>query len=379
MQFDLSEETREIQRLVERLTTQFQMPLEQRMLDGEELSVEDFRPGREAAQKQGLWGLRLPADYGGADLSLVNEMAVREEATRCLAPLDFGGRVFLPLLYSNDYVKEKYLSRALSDDLPHAFAQTETGGGSDPGSSVKTKAVLKGDKWVINGHKVWISYVANAKVIYVVALTDAESGRRGGMTILAVDKDNPGLKLGRTMRTLGGFDAHELFFDDCEVDKDAIVGAGEGAGFQAAQDVLCRARFDVGATALGIASRAYDMMVDYAKQRELFGELLSERQAVQSMIVDSYLEIKQFRLLMYQGAEKFDAGHDIRVEASMVKMLGSELSGRVVDRAIQIHGAAGVTLDNPLAIWHGLQRPSRIYEGPSDVHKYRVIARHLLS
>ncbi|HEY1092573.1 MAG TPA: acyl-CoA dehydrogenase family protein, partial [Burkholderiaceae bacterium] len=129
----------------------------------------------------------------------------------------------------------------------------------------------------------------------------------------------------------------------------------------------------------GVAQRAYEMMVEHAKQRVAFGGPLSEKQAVQSKIVDSWIEIQQNRLMLYHCAEKTDSGQDTRMEAGMLKMLCTEMVDQIVDRAIQIHGAAGCTYESPLAHWYDHQRMARIYEGPTDVHKYRVIARALLA
>jgi acyl-CoA dehydrogenase len=162
------------------------------------------------------------------------------------------------------------------------------------------------------------------------------------------------------------------------VDELSMIGM-EGAGFKGAQKALSAARFDVAARALGIAQRAYEMMVDYAKQRVVFEGPLADKQAVQTMIVDSWLDIQQTRLMLYSCAEKDDRGEDTRVEASVMKMQGTEMVGRVLDRAIQVHGAAGCTYESPLAHWYDSQRMARIYEGPTEVHKYRVLARHLLA
>jgi acyl-CoA dehydrogenase len=184
--------------------------------------------------------------------------------------------------------------------------------------------------------------------------------------------------LARAVPMLGGFRTHQLTFEDCQVDPLAMIGL-EGGGFKGAQQALSAARFDVGARALGIAQRAYEMMVEHAKGRVAFGGPLAEKQAVQAMIVDSWIAIQQNRLMLYTCAEKDDRGQDTRVEAGMVKMLCTEMVDQVIDRAIQIHGAAGCTYESPLAHWYDHQRMARIYEGPTEVHKYRVIARHLLS
>lgn len=141
--------------------------------------------------------------------------------------------------------------------------------------------------------------------------------------------------------------------------------------------MLGSARMGVAATALGIATRALGMTVEYARQRQAFGSPHSRKQAAQGFVVDSWMEIHQARPALCNAARRTDEGHDTRVEAALVEVLGTEVVGRVLDRAIQVHGAAGVALDNPLPHWYGAQRNARIYEGPTEVHKYHVIARRL--
>jgi acyl-CoA dehydrogenase len=376
MQF--AEETRALQTLVSKLVAQYQMPLERKLLRGDRVEDDDYLPGREAARAAGLWGIDVPEEYGGAALSMTQRMVVTEENYRCLTPIRFGGGA-LPMLFElRQDQKNKFLYPILSGEMQFAFAQTEPGGGSDPGGAMRTTAKKVKNGWVINGTKVFISLVPRADYIFVFAVVDPAKRQRGGISMFAVHRDNPGIKLKRPIEMLGGFITHELIFEDCEVpDEDLLTTDGDG--FKAAQTALCQARFDVGARALGVAQRCYEMMVTYAKQRTVFGEQLSEKQAIQSMIVDSWIDIHQTRLTLYDGAAKQDAGLDTRIEAGLVKMLATELVCRVIDRAIQIHGAAGCALDNPLAHWYNTQRLARIYEGPTELHKYRVLARHLLS
>jgi len=137
-------------------------------------------------------------------------------------------------------------------------------------------------------------------------------------------------------------------------------------------------RMNIGAQCVGIASRCYDMMVTYAKERVLFGEPIAAKQAVQAMIVDSYVDVHTTRLVTYDAAWKYDQGHDTRVEAGMVKLIGSEMVARVVDRAIQVHGGYGVTTELPFAHWYNRIRPMRVYEGPTEVQKFQILARALL-
>jgi len=374
--YEFSEETRAVVDLVRRLVQKYQMPLEQKMLRGQVLTVKDYEPGMLAAREVGLWGLRAPPGCGGAELSLVDRLAVIEENSRCLAPLRFDGHTFQSLFSLTGIQKERYLDPILEGRKRWSFAQTEPGGGADPARAIATQARRDGDGWVINGSKIWITAFDEADLIFVVARTDKEAGSQG-ISMFAVGKDTPGL-IAREVPMLGGMKTHQLTFDQCRVDQWSLLG-GEGKGLNGAQVGLMSARFEVAATALGISQRAYEMMVSYAKERVAFGGALAEKQAVQSMIVDSWIEIEQNRPMLYTCAERADRQGDSRIEAGMVKMQCTEMVGRVLDRAIQVHGAAGCTYESPLAWWYDRQRMARIYEGPTEVHKYRLLARHLLS
>ncbi len=377
MEFDLPEETKALKALVRQLVETHQMPLEHKLLRGETITPADLVPGRAAAKKAGLWGLSLPKDYGGADLSTLDNVVIAEENERCLVPLAFGGRVPGFLLRLNGRQKEKYFYPVLNGEKRYAFAQTEPSGGSDPGGQIRTTATRNADGWVINGTKVFISRVAIADFFIVVALTDRERRQHGGITLFLVDRDAPGVTIGRAIPMLGGRTTHELFFDNVEVSDDAVVGK-PGSGFASAQRLLSKARMNIGAKAVGIAARCVEMMITQAKSRIAFGEVLARKQAVQAMIVDSWVDVHQTRLVTYHAAWKNDRGEDTRVEAGMVKFLGSEMVGRVVDRAMQLHGAAGTALDSPLAHWHNEVRAMRIFEGPTEVQRYQVVARALL-
>ena len=377
MEFDLPEETKALKALVRQLVETHQMPLEHKLLRGETITPADLVPGRAAAKKAGLWGLSLPKEYGGADLSTLDNVVIAEENERCLVPLAFGGRVPGFLLRLNERQKEKYFYPVLKGEKRYAFAQTEPSGGSDPGGQIRTTATRNADGWVINGTKVFISRVAIADFFIVVALTDRERRQHGGITLFLVDRDAPGVTIGRAIPMLGGRTTHELFFDNVEVSDDAVVGK-PGSGFASAQRLLSKARMNIGAKAVGIAARCVEMMITQAKSRVAFGEVLARKQAVQAMIVDSWVDVHQTRLVTYHAAWKNDRGEDTRVEAGMVKFLGSEMVGRVVDRAMQLHGAAGTALDSPLAHWHNEVRAMRIFEGPTEVQRYQVVARALL-
>jgi acyl-CoA dehydrogenase len=375
--YEFSEETRALTDLVRKLCQDHQAPLERRVLAGETLAEADYAPGTAAAKAAGLWGLTCPPELGGTEISVVDFLAITEEISKVLVPLRIGGSLGLPFLYAlQGEQRARYLDPLLSGEQDYCFAQTEPSGGADPARAIATRAVKDGNSWVINGSKIWISRYANADYVFVAARTDKEKAA-GGISIFAVETTNPGI-IAREIAMLGTFKTHQLIFDDCRVDELSLIGM-EGTGFTGAQKALSAARFEVGARAIGIAQRCYEMMVDYAKTRVAFGGPLSEKQAIQAMVVDSWIEIQQSRLMMYTAAEKEDRGQDTRIEAGMIKMVATEMVGRVIDRAIQIHGGAGCTYESPLAHWYDGQRLARVYEGPTEVHKYRVLARHLLA
>lgn len=373
--YELKEESRALVDLVRRIVKEYQVPLERRKLRGEKLTCVDYEPGREAARRAGLWGLSLPSQLGGANLSLVDQLAIIEENRKCLTPIRFGGEVLTDLLHLQGEQKARYLDPFLADATSICFALTEPSGGSDPAHNTWSHARRDGDFWVINGSKMWVSEFDDAARVFFFART-AEQKAAGSLSMFAVERDNPGL-VARPVPMLGGYTTHQLTLDNCRVDNLAHIGT-EGTGFKSAQDALNATRFSNAAATLGIAQRCYAMMVECAQQRVLFGGPLSEKQAIQSMIVDSWTEIQQNRLMTYTCAEKHDRGEDTRVEASLSKLTCTEMVGRVIDRAIQIHGGAGCTYESPLAHWYDVQRMSRIWVGASEVLKYRVVARHLL-
>lgn len=374
--YEFNEQARSLIELVRRITHDYQMPLEAKVLRGEKLTESDLTPGKLAAREAGLWSLNCPAEIGGPGLSLVDRLAIIEENAKCLVPIRFGGKALPPTFVLEGEQKRRYLDPFLSGEQTLCMAQTEPEGGADPANAVRTYARRTDDGWVISGSKIWISGFPEADTVFVLARTDKQKGANG-ISMFAVAKDNPGM-IARQVPMLGGFITHQLTFADCKVDDLAMIGM-EGAGFKGAQRALSAARFEVGANALGVAQRAYEMMVEYATHRQVFGGPLAEKQAVQSMIVDSWIELQQNRLMLYKCAEKDDQGQNTRVEAGLMKMLCTEMADRVIDRAIQIHGGAGCTYESPLAHWYDHQRMARIYEGPTEVHKYRVLARHLLS
>jgi acyl-CoA dehydrogenase len=257
------------------------------------------------------------------------------------------------------------------------FGLTEPSGGSDPARAIRTKAVREGDHWVINGSKIFISGADVADFGIVFARTDADKGR-GGVTCFIVDGDTPGFHVRRVVHTLrSGHYGTELQFEDARVPHANVLGE-VNRGFAIANDRLTRQRIPYAAGCIGVAIRAQEMSIEYAKQRETFGAMLSTRQSIQWMVVDNEIDIRTARWATLAAACKAQRGEPFRAEAAMAKLLASEGASRVVDRAIQIHGGYGVTKDFPFERWYREMRIRRIGEGPSEVQRI-VMARELFN
>jgi acyl-CoA dehydrogenase len=269
---------------------------------------------------------------------------------------------------------EKYAVPALREGYETFFAITEPSGGSDPAGAIQTRAERRGDKWVLNGRKVFISRAHDAPWGIVFARTDKAKGR-GGISCFILEHGTPGFHARpiRVIRTSAV--PNDVTFEDCEVPAENLIGQ-EGQGLDLAFDLLVKNRFPYSACNLGVATAAHRMAIAHAKQRSTFGAPLSQRQAIQWMLADAEVELRACRWLIWEGAWKADRGEDARVEASIAKLYSSEVLGRVIDAAVQIHGGYGVSKEFPLERWYREARVRRIGEGPSEVHRM-VIARSL--
>jgi acyl-CoA dehydrogenase len=231
---------------------------------------------------------------------------------------------------------------------------------------------------VINGTKRFISGAGDADLAQVMAATEPEKRSKGGITCFIVPLDSPGIRRIESWPTIAGESLWEISFQDVRVPASNIIGQ-VGEGFAIGQRWLSEGRIrGHGARSLGVAQRALDMMLAYSQQRVTFGQPLSERQAIQFMISDSAIELRQARLLVYECAWRYDRGEDVRDLSYMVKIVGPEMATRVVDRAIQVHGGMGVSSELPLEWWYRQLRATRITEGPNEVLRWRL-AKGLLS
>jgi alkylation response protein AidB-like acyl-CoA dehydrogenase len=386
MDFSLLEEHRMLQDTVRKFVRQELMPLESLVLQrdteghtGEDILPQDVEAKLLAkAQDAGLWGLDVPEEFGGLNLGALPKCLANEELHKCVTPFIFppdAPNLHMLMQTCTPDQRERYLIPYAQGKKRSAIAISEPGAGSDP-AGMQTTAVKKGDQWVINGRKIWISRAHVADFMIVMAITDKEKRARGGITAFLVDKGTPGLILQRQIPVIGGHAPWEIVFEDMTLPESQVLGE-IGQGFAPMQLRLTVRRLEIGSWCVGMAQRGLDMMVDYAKQRVTFGQRLADRQAVQWFVADSATDIYASRLMAHHGAWKFDQGEDVRQEASMLKIFATEMATRVVDRAMQVHGGMGMSKDLPLEFMYRRLRPMRIFEGPTEVHRW-VVARMLL-
>jgi acyl-CoA dehydrogenase len=380
MDFELPEELKLLKKTVRAFVDRELIPIELASMDGPSLRA-DVRADLERKAKQlGLWLLDVPAEYGGQGLGLLGMVVVWEETTRSCALPPRGPGVFgpdvKPVLFTlSPEQKEKYLYPVLRGEKTTAFAQSEPDAGSDPGA-MRTTAVRKGDHYVINGYKRWITKAHDADFLQLVAATDRAKGSRGGLSMFLVDTDAPGVKIVRRTPTMMGDMPCEIAFDDVKVPAENLIGR-EGEGMKQAQSWITAGRLYQACRGLGVASRCLELMVSYAKQRVTFGAPLADRQAVQFMIANSFMEHHMTRLMVYNLAARTDAGVAGRHESYMAKIAGTELGFRVADRCMQVHGAMGLATEMPISQMWRDARSFMITEGPVEVMRM-VLARDIL-
>ena len=384
MNFELAEEHRMLKDLVRRFVDDELMPLEagvlQREADGKGLGLSKADISRidEVSRKLGLWGLDAPEDIGGADLPAVAMVAVEEEIGRTITPYTLppdSPNLRMLMATANERQRKAYLEPYVRGETVSAIAISEPGAGADPAGMI-TRAERDGDGWIINGRKIWISRADHADFTILMAVTDKVKGSRGGMSAFLVDKDTPGFNVLRRIKMIGGEPTFEIALEDCRVEGWKLLGV-EGQGFAPMQLRLGARRIQMAAWSIGMAQRALDMIVDYSPQRVTFGQPLSERQAIQWWVADAATRIHAARLMTYDCAWKLDQGRDVRLEISMIKAYATEMAWSVVDHAMQTFGAMGMTKELPLQLMASKIRTMRIYDGPTEVHKW-VVARNLL-
>ncbi len=343
---------------------------------------------RGRAKETGLWAPHVPPAGGGTGRGFLAYACVNEEIGRSFwAQLVFGcqapdaGNAEILHLYGTDDQRERFLRPLVAGDVRSFFSMTEPEvAGSDP-TTLQTRAVLDGDEWVIDGHKWFSSGAEGAGFGVVFAVTDpaAEPHLRG--TMILVPTDTPGYELVRAIPVLGhagrGWGTHcEVRYTGVRVPVANTLGE-PGDAFRIAQKRLGPGRIHHVMRWLGQMQRAFELMCTYALEREAFGGPLADKQTVQNWIADSAAEIQACRLLTMDAARKIDEGSEARVEISLLKFYAARALNDVIDRAVQVHGARGLTDETPLAQMALLARAGRIYDGPDEVHRM-VVARRIL-
>ena len=340
-------------------------------------AVEMRRELRKKSVAAGYYGLFMPEEAGGGGVGYLG-MALAYEAVAQTGSYLANGGGLLPnvegptpvLLDCNEDQRKRYLEPTMRAERESAFALTEPEAGSDA-TKIKTRAVRKGDSFVVNGRKHFITHGAYADYVLLFAVTDPEKGAQGGITCFLVDTDTPGFSVARKQQTM--YDDHqaELVFEDMEVSEEQILGR-EGYGFYSAMKWINGGRIQIAAQGVGIAQHLFDKMTDYAKQREAFGKPIGKNQYVQGHIVDSLCELEQARLLTYLAADTIDNGGDGRLWAAKAKYVSSEMVGRVADRAIQVYGGNGYMTEMGIERYARLVRAMRLYEGTSEILKTNI-------
>ncbi len=384
MDFELSEEHRMLKELVARFVRDELMPFESRVLEreakGEGAHLTELECARvdKKSRELGLWGLDAPLEFGGSDLPAEATIGVHEEIGKSVTPYTLppdSPNLRMLMVTVNEEQRAAYLEPYARGETVSAIAISEPNAGADPASMI-TRAVKDGNSWVINGRKIWISRAERADFVILMAVTDKTKGARGGISAFLIDKGTPGFNVIRKIPMIGGHITYEIALEDCRVPASQLLGR-EGEGFAPMQVRLSTRRLQMSAWCVGIAQRALEMICEHAPQRVTFGVPLSERQTVQWWVANAATKIHATRLIVYDAAKKVDRGLDARMEVSMAKVFATEMAWEIVDQAMQTFGAMGMAKEMPLQFLANKVRLMRIYDGPSEVHRW-VIARRLL-
>jgi len=362
---------------VRRFVAERLRPLEAQVSETDEIPddlVQDMRD-------LGLFGLSISEDYGGLGLNMEEEVRIAFELGRTSPAMrsTFGTNVGIGsqglVMDGNEAQKAKYLPLIASGAIITSFALTEPDVGSDSGS-VKTRAELNGDAYVLNGSKRYITNADKADLFTVMARTGGPGPK--GVTAFLVPRDLPGLSVGKPERKMGQQGAHvcDVNFDNVRVPVENRLGA-EGDGFKVAMRVLDRGRLHISAVCVGAAERLIADSIAYAKDRQQFGKPIAEFQLIQAMIADSVAECRAAKALVLQTARAKDRGERITEDCACAKLIASEMVGRVADRAVQIFGGAGYIADYGIERFYRDVRLFRIYEGTSEIQR-TIIAREAL-
>jgi acyl-CoA dehydrogenase len=331
----------------------------------------------------GLFGLSIPEEFGGLGLTMEEEVLVAMElghtspAFRSVIGTNVGIGSQGVVMFGTDAQKREWLPKLASGEVVASFALTEPGAGSDA-ASLKTTAIRDGDHYVVNGTKRFITNANRAGMFTLMARSDPAKKGASGISAFIVPADTKGISIGKPEKKMGQQGAHicDVVFENARVPASLRLGA-EGEGFKLAMQVLDRGRLHISGVCVGVAQRLIGEAVNYAREREQFGQRIGDFQLIQAMLADSQTETYAARCMVIDAAKKRDAGQNVTMESACAKYFASEMVGRVADRAVQIFGGAGYVADYGIERFYRDVRIFRIYEGTSQVQQL-VIARNLL-
>ena len=343
------------------------------------LSKQDMIDFHKFIHSKGWMGYNWPVEYGGTGWSPVqiylflNELALAQ----CPTILPFGVSMVGPVIYTfgNQEQKDRFLPDILEFNTWWCQGYSEPGSGSDL-ASLKTKAVLDGDHYIVNGSKTWTTLAQNADWIFCLVRTETTQKKQEGISFLLIDMNSPGIEVKPIITIDGDHEVNSVFFTDVKVPADQLIGE-EGKGFDVAGEWLVPGRVMVAANCCGKARRALEFSLDWAANREQFGQTIGRFQGVSFKLADMETELQAAEWLTYDAAWRLDQGTLGDADAAMAKLYASEMLGRVADEAIQIHGGMGMMSDYPVGrLWRDA-RIERIWEGTSEIQRH-IISRSVL-
>lgn len=381
----MPEHVREIRQRVQHFIETEIYPVEDQLEDREGRSDGVMRDLMDKAKEQGLWALGHPKEIGGHGLPFLDYVFVNEVIGRSPAAMVALGTHSLQdsimlNLHASEAWRDRYLEPLVQGEVFPSFAMTEPDVASSDPTQLQTRAVLDGDEWVINGRKWFTTGADLAAYTTVMARTESDDvAPHDAFSMIVVPTDTPGYEILRNVKVMGQREGHcEVDYRDVRVPFENLLGP-RGGGFKIAQQRLGPGRIFHCMRWLGQAQRAFDLMCERANSRVSFGKSLGEHQQIQKFIFDSAAEIQQSRMLTLYAASKIDQGDEARVEIALIKVAGATMLQNVIDRAIQVHGAKGITEDTPLESMYRHARAARIYDGPDEVHVASAARRILRS
>lgn len=332
--------------------------------------------------EMGLLGIVIPPEYSGAGYSNLDYVLILEELSKVDPSVGLVVAAHNSLcsnhiaLHGSETQKEKYLNRLAAGETLGAWGLTEASAGSDA-AALKTRAIKKGDRWILNGSKMFITNGSIAEILVVMALTDPEKGRKG-ISAFIVEKGMKGFSVGKKEDKMGirAADTAELIFEDLELPEENLMGE-PGSGYRQAMSILDGGRVSIAAFSLGVAAGALEASLKYSREREQFNRPISSFQAIQWMLADGFTELDAARLLTYRAAFLEDQGKKIPKESAMAKLFASELAVKVSNWAVQIHGGYGFSKEYPVEKFYRDSKLGTIGEGTSEVQRW-IIAQQML-